>query len=164
LTASVRRDLRSIGIVLRVKDAYWPIAWSRVEDPREKVPLALFPAWSKDFLNASNFIEPLFAHASIGSLNYSLVGATPAQLRAWGYDVSAVPGIDPKIDECLALVGDVQVRCWAEADQLLMEEVVPSVPYVVENKIVLASDRVVAYSFCQFTILPALDRIAVADA
>ena len=79
--------------------------------------------------------------------------------------MTSVPSIDDTIDRCLALVGDLQVRCWAEADQLLMTEVIPAVPYIFENKVQLVSDRVVAYSFDQFAISPALDRIAVsADA
>jgi hypothetical protein len=42
-----------------------------------------------------------------------------------------------------------------------MEEVVPVVPYVFENKVLLVSDRVIAYSFAQFSGMPALDRTVV---
>jgi hypothetical protein len=46
-----------------------------------------------------------------------------------------------------------------------MTKVIPWIPYIFENKVQLVSDRVVAYSFDQFAISPALDRIAVsADA
>jgi hypothetical protein len=140
-------------------------AFDDLTNPRAKVPLAIYPAWGKDFQNASTFITPLFSSKAIGEggFNLSLVGATPAQLRRWGYKVTSVPSVDDKIDECQALVGDVQVRCWAEADQLLMENVIPWVPYVFENKVQLVSDRVIAYSFDQFSNTPALDRIAVSD-
>jgi len=163
MAASVQRDLEEIGIELRIETAPRNREYDDITDPRAKVPMALFPAWAKDFLNASTFVAPLFSSESIASPNFSLVGATPAQLTRWGYVVGFVPSIDPKIDECLALVGDVQMRCWAEADQLLMENVIPWVPYVFENKVLMVSDRVVAYSFDQFGTSPALDRVAVAS-
>jgi ABC-type transport system substrate-binding protein len=160
MAASVRQDLKAIGIVLRVDDVSFR-ATARLYDPRAKVPLALFPAWAKDLPSARTFIAPLFSSEEIGVYNSFLLGATSAQLRGWGYNVTSVPSIDDKIAECLALVGEIQVRCWTEADQLLMEEVVPVVPYVFENKVLLVSDRVIAYSFAQFSGMPALDRTAV---
>jgi peptide/nickel transport system substrate-binding protein len=166
MAASVRQDLKGIGIELRVETIkHWQRSYDRLVDPSAKVPLAIFPAWGKDFLNASTFVVPLFSSQQIGTNNLSLVGASSARLRKWGYGVTSVPSIDDTIDRCLALVGDLQVRCWAEADQLLMTDVIPWVPYIFESKVQLVSDRVVAYSFDQFAISPALDRIAVsADA
>lgn len=160
LAASVQQDLEGIGIELRIETPNFHRAFE-LYDPRAKVPLAIFPAWGKDFLNASGFVPPLFSSEAIGNANSALVGATSAQLRKWGYDVTSVPGIDDQIEQCLALVGDLQVRCWAEADQHLMEDVIPWVPYIFENKVLLVSDRVAAYSFDQFAAMPALDRIAV---
>ncbi|MGH2597422.1 MAG: ABC transporter substrate-binding protein [Actinomycetota bacterium] len=162
LAESVRRDLEGIGIDLRIETVTVHRS-NAVYDPRAKVPLAIYPAWQKDFLNASSWVAPLFSGEAIGSGNTSLVGATPAQLSEWGYDVVSVPSIDDEIDKCMALVGDLQVRCWAEADQTLMETVVPWVPYVFENKVLLVSDTVVAYAFDQFAAQPALDRIALSS-
>ena len=46
-----------------------------------------------------------------------------------------------------------------------MEEVVPWVPYVFEDKVQVVSDRVAdSYSFDQFSLSPALERIAIASA
>jgi peptide/nickel transport system substrate-binding protein len=160
LAASVRRDLRRIGIELRIETVSRNRGYDALADPRAKVPLAIFTASGKDFINASQFFEPLFSSVWART-SHSLVGATSAQLRRWGYDVTSVPSIDDKIDECRPLVGDVQFRCWAEADQLLSEKVIPWIPYVFENHVQLVSDRVVAYSFDQFSDHPALDRIAV---
>jgi hypothetical protein len=162
MSQSVRSDLEPLGIELRIRSV--PDAFGLVEDPREKIAMAIFTGWGKDFLNGSNFVSPLFSSDAIGGSNFSLVGATPAQLRRWGYEVTSVPSIDDKVEECVALVGDVQVRCWAEADQLLMERVVPAVPYVFENVVQLISERVVTYSFDQFAAAPALDRITVSPA
>jgi hypothetical protein len=72
--------------------------------------------------------------------------------------------VDGEIDRCQGLVGDLQVRCWVELDQLLMTDVIPWVPYIVENKIQLVSASVTSYSFDQFATQPALDRIAVTPA
>ncbi len=162
MAESVRRDLEAIGIELRIETDNRLQAY-RIYDPRAKVPLAIFPAWSKDFLNASSWVPPLFSSEGIGNANTSLVGATPAELTKWGYDVTSVPSIDDEIDRCLALVGDLQVRCWAEADQTLMDTVVPWVPYVFENKVLLVSDTVDGYTFDQFAAEPALDRIALSS-
>jgi hypothetical protein len=38
-----------------------------------------------------------------------------------------------------------------------MEDVVPWVPYLFDNSVVVVSDRVVAWSFDQFAGLPAID-------
>jgi hypothetical protein len=75
--------------------------------------------------------------------------------------VESVPSIDAKVAQCQAASGVAQFQCWAEADQLLMETVVPWVPYIEENRIVIVSDRVVSYSFDQFSNMPAFDRIAL---
>lgn len=157
----VRQDLEAIGIELRVETVSSAETFEDLTDPSVQVPLAIYPSWGSDFLNASTFIGPLFSGEGIGGANYSLVGATPSQLRRWGYAVTSVPGVDDKIDECMELVGDLQVRCWAEADQYVMERVVPWVPYAFERKVFLLSDRVDAYSLSQFTTSPALERISV---
>ena len=164
MSENVRRDLAPLGIELNLMKTSLEEAYRLLGDPREKVAMAMFTGWGKDFLNASNFFLPLFSREAIGGSNFSLVGATSADLRRWDYDVTSVPSVDDKIEECVALVGDVQVRCWAEADQLVMERIVPAVPYVFEKLVYVVSDRVVSYSFDQFAATPALDRIAVSRA
>jgi len=53
------------------------------------------------------------------------------------------------------------VQCWADLDTYLMEDVVPWVPYLFDNDVVVLSANVTSYSFDQFAGLPALDRIAI---
>ena len=53
------------------------------------------------------------------------------------------------------------MQCWADLDTYLMEDVVPWVPYLFDNDVVVLSANVTSYSFDQFAGLPALDRIAV---
>lgn len=162
LARSIRSDLAAIGIELDVQ-VKEDLAQAQSEplDPTRRVPISIGLAWGKDYLNASNFFEPLFAQASLGNGNASLVGASPDQLREWGYEVESVPSIDAKITQCKAAVGVAQFQCWAEADQFLMETVVPWVPYIEESRIVIVSDRVASYSFDQFSNMPAFDRIAL---
>ena len=77
--------------------------------------------------------------------------------------MTSVPTVEGKVNECLPLVGDEQVRCWAELDQQVMEQVVPWVPIFVDNHAHIVSRRVVSTSFDQFATLPALDRIALSS-
>ena len=53
------------------------------------------------------------------------------------------------------------MQCWADLDTYLMEEVVPWVPYLFDNNVVVLSANVTNYSFDQFAGLPALDHMAV---
>jgi peptide/nickel transport system substrate-binding protein len=157
----VADDLAGIGLEVRPRALDIPVFFGRVADPGARVPMAISAGWIKDFMSAASFFVPLFRSTTIGDTNYSLVGATPEQLREWGYQVSEVPSVDDRIDECLALVGATQTSCWAGLDQYLMEEVVPYVPILVENLVQVVPKRVDAYSFSQFTELPALDRTTV---
>ena len=57
--------------------------------------------------------------------------------------------------------GDERVSCWADIDTLLMEEVVPFVPYLFDNNVDIVSARIVNYSFDQFAGLAAWDQLAI---
>ena len=155
----IASDLSRIGI--RVQVEFPEDAFAVVADPTQKVPLGLSTGWGKDIPTGSNFFEPLFSSEEIGMDNFTLVGASPDQLQDWGYDVSAIPSVDDRIDQCSALVGHDQVVCWANLDKYLMEEVVPWVPYVVESHADLVGSRVVHYSFDQSASMPAFDQIAL---
>jgi peptide/nickel transport system substrate-binding protein len=159
LARSIRGDLAAIGIELDVQER--EDVFAEILDPTRKVPISIGPAWGKDYVNASNFFVPLFAQGSLGGENSSLIGASPDQLRKWGYEVESVPSLDARIAQCQAAAGAAQFQCWAEADQFLMETVVPWVPYIEETRIVIVSDRVASYSFDQFSNMPAFDRIAL---
>jgi len=63
--------------------------------------------------------------------------------------------------EAMAASRYERLQCWAELDQYLMEDVTPWIPYLFDNIVVVASDRIVAWSFDQFAGLPAIDRLAL---
>ena len=73
-----------------------------------------------------------------------------------------VPNVDGKIEECLRLTAGAQIQCWAETDQLLMETVVPWVPYLFEGGTQAVSNRVSRFTFSQSSFfMPAFDQIAL---
>jgi peptide/nickel transport system substrate-binding protein len=157
-------DLKEIGITLDVTVLEPDPYFTRLQDPRRQVAVGVNAGWLKDFPAAGSFVTPLFSRQGVGPgacCNYSLVGATPEELAEWGYEVTSVPSVEEKVSECLPLIGDEQVRCWAELDQQIMEQVVPWVPLFVENHTYIVSRRVVATSFDQFATLPALEQTAV---
>ena len=156
-------SLASLGIRLDVKVLEPDPFFQALMDPRQHVALGINAGWLKDFAAAGSFVTPLFSRTGLDTCcNYSLIGATPEELMDWGYEVTSVPTLEEKVSECHPLIGDEQVRCWAELDQQVMEQVVPWVPLLVENHTFIVSRRVVATSFDQFATLPALDRTALA--
>ena len=167
---AIREALAGIGIDLAL-DAR-PIARffgdqpelyaGSVHDPTAHIPMAIPYPWAKDFPDGAGWFQGLFDRAGLGGSNTSLVGATPRQLREWGYSITSVPSVDDRIQACLGRRGVAKTECWAELDQFLMTEVVSRIPYMFLEHAQVVSERVVAYSFDQFTALPALDRIALA--
>jgi peptide/nickel transport system substrate-binding protein len=158
----IRRNLAQVGIVLEIPPTPDVSGFlMAVNDPTtHRIALGLGAAWGKDYLNASDFFAPLFS-STVVTGDPSLLGATPDQLKAWGYQVRSVPSVDNRIQECNDKIGSEQTPCWASLDTYLMEEVVPWVPLAFENQIQVVPKRVVAFSFDQLANMPALDRIAV---
>jgi len=161
LSRQIQTDLRAIGIGLQLQLMPPGELFARALDPTNHVALILTALWGKDYLNASSYFVPLFAAGGIGTGNFSLLGATPEQLRKWEYHVTDVPSVDDRIGACLVQTGTAQLRCWADLDQYLMQTVVPWVPYFSETLTNVVPRRIARYSFDQFAALPALDQIAM---
>jgi peptide/nickel transport system substrate-binding protein len=156
----VREDLSRIGIELNVKAFDPETYFEEVILPPARTPLVPSIGFGPATLNASNVFYDLFHGAANG---ISLVGASPGELQQWKYEVSRVPNIDDKIEECLRLTGSSQTQCWAETDQLVMERVVPWVPYLFEGSAQVVSDRIARFTFAQssFVLMPAFDQVAL---
>jgi peptide/nickel transport system substrate-binding protein len=124
MARSVIEQLAAIGLQVRMH----PVR-ALSSDPAAHIPIGL-GGWAKDFPSASTFLPLLFSGESIasGCCNGSLIGASPAQLRKFDYDVSSVPSVDGRIAECQQQLFQAQVQCWASLDQFLSSEVVPIVP------------------------------------
>jgi len=162
--ALLKQFLAPIGLTLDDKQLERGTMYNQCNDANSQHALCAGPGWGKDYADGITFAEPLFTSAGLweSCCNYSLLGATADQLSGWGYTVTEVPSVDDKEAECAALEpGDARFQCWAEFDQLLMEEVVPMVPYLFDNSVDILSDNIVHYSFDQFAGLSAFDSMAV---
>jgi peptide/nickel transport system substrate-binding protein len=171
MAALVRKDLKRIGIDVRIR--VLPrnyLDYGHDDPPRAKVALVVGASFTPDYPNGStlflaNFYGPELALGKVGNAvpNLSLLGATPEELRRWGYAVTSVPSVDGRINECLPLLGLVQIECWATLDQYLMEKVVPWVPYLLVRYAYTVSARVRNFTWDEATTgMAALDRIALA--
>jgi peptide/nickel transport system substrate-binding protein len=157
----IQRDLARIGLTLAIRHATFRAFALTAGRPRTRPALSLFSGWVVDFPDGAGFGPVLEDPSETTNLDFSLLDATPQQLRRWGYRVRSVPSVAGKIGECRALLGGARTRCWAELDQLLMERIVPWVPHVQFAFAAVTSARVARYSFDQFATSPALDRIAL---
>jgi peptide/nickel transport system substrate-binding protein len=165
-SALLQQFLEPLGITLDVKQLERGTMYNQCNDANSQHGMCAGPGWGKDYADGVTFGEPLFTSAGLweSCCNYSLVGASDEQLGEWGYDVTGLPTVDDKEDECAALEpGDERFQCWAELDQQLMEEVVPWVPYLFDNSVDIISDNIQNYSFDQFAGLAAFDSMAVPD-
>jgi peptide/nickel transport system substrate-binding protein len=163
-TAILEQNLEPLGLTLDIRELERTVMYTRCNDANSQHAMCAAPGWGKDFPDGVTFGEPLFHSSGLweSCCNYSLVGASPEQLRGWGYTVTEVPSVDEKVEECIALdPGDERFNCWAELDREIMEEVVPWVPYLFDNSVDVISDNVQNYSFDQFAGLAAFDSLAV---
>jgi ABC-type transport system substrate-binding protein len=155
----------AIGITLDIRRLPLGRLATRMTDPEDPALLTLVPWWEAEYPSPA----PLFASAydvagidAFPATNFSLIGASPDQLAAWGYRVRSVPSVSSKIDECIIRIGPAQQQCWAELDLLLMLQIVPAIPYAVAEEVRTVSDRVSRFSIDQpFAAVPALDQIAL---
>jgi peptide/nickel transport system substrate-binding protein len=165
----IRQDLAEVGIDLALDIVSWGDFFGdegehagSIEDPAAHVPMGISYPWGKDYPEGTGWFLGLLDASGLGASNTSLVGASPRQLREWGYRGTSVPSIADRLEACQQRRGMARTQCWAELDQYLMTEVVPRVPYMFTESSLVVSERVVAYSFDQFAALPALDGIALA--
>jgi peptide/nickel transport system substrate-binding protein len=167
LEETIPAALTGIGLIADLQQVSPQNFFTQLGDPTTHTPMGIGMEFGKDYPNGGDFFGVLFASSAITlatGANFSLIGATPDQLRTWGYSVStvpSVPSVDDRIAQCIPLVGASQTRCWTALDQYLVTEVVPVIPLVSINSVQVVPSRVVNYSFDQYAVLPALDRIAV---
>jgi ABC-type transport system substrate-binding protein len=162
----VAADLGAIGIGLDVAILELEEFFQTASRPADGVAAVIGMGISADYVSAASimadwFDSPLAIGGSPDFYNLSMVGATPEQLKRWGYEVAEVPNVDARVEACLPLVGAAQFQCWAGLDQYLMENVVAWVPYADLRYASLGSPRLASYSFDAFANEPALDRLAV---
>jgi peptide/nickel transport system substrate-binding protein len=163
----IAADLSSIGIKVHTylpSHAQFGRAYG---DPSLRVPLRI-DGWYKDLPSGTTYFGPQFGSSRLGintGVNQTRLGATPKELRGWGYKITHVQSVDARIRTCLPLTFSEQIRCWADLDQYLTTQVVPWVPLVNLVGARLTSDRVTNVSFDQGPPepLPSLDRVTLQD-
>ncbi len=161
----IANELAPLGIGLDVDVLDMGAFFDVVSHPADRVPILIGMAFQLSYISASQYMSVFNGRLSVdvppGTYNLSMVGATPEQLKRWGYDVTEVPNVDARVEACLPLVGAAQFQCWASLDQYLMENVVAWVPYAEQRFANLSSPRVMTWAFSAQTTYPALDRLAV---
>ena len=126
----VERDFAKIGVEVRVR-RYPPDALYAKGGPDSPEGRSAMTAdsWANDYPSGSAFFpdqfrSPLLSKGSGRVANdFSMLGATLAELRGWGYQVTSVPTVDGRIQRCVEEIGAQQEDCWAELDQYMMENV-----------------------------------------
>ena len=129
---AVAKQVRALGLHVHVDVEPLETFGATFNDPTMKIAMR-FLLWTKDLTSGATYFPPLFASERTGlspGNPFEKIGATRAQLAKWGYTVRSVPNVDGRIESCIGLAFEAQVRCWAELDQYLTTEVVPWAPLV----------------------------------
>jgi ABC-type transport system substrate-binding protein len=162
----IEENLKAIGIEIetrQLEDSY-----TAIQTTARNVPINSNAGWGKDYADPSTFMV-LFDSRSIlpeGNVNYSLVGVTPEQNQEQGLGITGtlegIPNVDEDIDACVAVEDDAErLQCWADLDKMLMEEVVPWVPYLDATNVDITGPAVTQYDYDQFSGEAAWSKVAV---
>jgi peptide/nickel transport system substrate-binding protein len=163
--ATIVESLKKIGIELDLKSLENAAAYGKIFDPSADIPLSTFGGWIHDYPDGYTWFYPIMYGPSIldqYNTNYSLVGATPEQLKKYGTDLTEVPSMDPQIEKCFPLSGDERVQCWADADKYLMEQIAPVVPLIFSNITNIVSSRVRGYVYSAVDQAPGWEHMWLA--
>jgi peptide/nickel transport system substrate-binding protein len=138
----VVQDLAKIGIEVKPRELETGAAYNTVQRVANDIPISMNANWAYDYVDAYTYLYPMFDSSSIsaqGNPNTSLTGLTATQASQLGVSMPAggVPSVDGKIAACEEKTGDQRASCWVGVDQYLMQDVVPLVPYLWSNVIVI---------------------------
>jgi peptide/nickel transport system substrate-binding protein len=161
--AVIASSAEQIGITFDIREGdRYTFMYDTCDDVGSHFGLCPSVGWFKDYPDASSFGVPLFDSSGIASSNYSLVGADSKLLKDNDYAVSSVPSVDDKVDECQGLLEpDERTTCYSELDQQLTEEIVPWIPWLFDNDVDIAGERMVNYTYDSSAGLAALDHISL---
>lgn len=154
--AAFRRALLDLGITAKIEPSVSP--YDCVDLPEAPLAMCIGLGWSPDFPSAAQYLGAFFA--SDGALPTSRLGAAPAELRRWGYEVTQVPSLDEEIERCERELGAGQAPCWARLDQYVITQLMPAVPMGYFTTLRLSSPALGPFPWNEVNLQPALDRIA----
>jgi len=167
--ALIKSNLEKIGVDLDLHSLENSAAYNKIFDPKAHVAMTMFSGWLMDYPDAYTFYWFTNYGGNILSAyntNYSMIGATPDQLKQYGYTqaygVTSVPSMDDTINKCAALLlGDARYQCWADADKQLNEQIAAYVPLVISQNVNIVSDCVTNYTWSVFDSQTAFEQIAL---
>jgi len=162
--ALIASNLEKIGLKLDLKSLENSAAYNKIFDPTAHVAMVTFAGWLMDYPDPYTFYWFTNYGGNIldaYNTNYSMMGATNAQLQKYGYTDRNVAGMDDKINQCIAATGDARISCWADADKMLAEQVVSYVPLVISINENITSNCVVNYQWSVFDSQTAFDQVAL---
>jgi hypothetical protein len=70
-----------------------------------------------------------------------------------------VPSIDPRINQCLALVGQTAIDCWAYLDKYVNTRIIPWVPLAFGQVTEVGARRLAGVPIDPFTARPAVEQM-----
>jgi peptide/nickel transport system substrate-binding protein len=143
----VVKDLDKIGIEVKPRELETGAAYNTVQRVANDIPISMNANWAYDYADAYTYLSPMFDSHSIsaaGNPDTTLTGLTASTAAKLGvtYPAGGVPSVDDKIDACEAKTGTDRATCWVALDKYLMEDVVPLVPYLWSNVIVITGSDV----------------------
>ena len=163
--ALIKSNLAKIGVDLDLHSLENAAAYNKIFDPTAHIAMTMFSGWLMDYPDAYTFYWFTNYGGNILSqynTNYSMIGATPSQLKKYGYSVTSVPSMDDTINKCAAMpVGDARYQCWADADKELNEQIAAYVPLVISQNVNIVSNCVTNYTWSSFDSQTAFDQIAL---
>ena len=153
--APLQASLARLGIHadVQISGSFYDPCW----DPTSHAGMCVGLGWTADYPDAVNFLREMYDGA--GVINWTHLGATPTQLRRWGYDVRSVPSVNGDVERCEREPGSEKPACWARLDQYLTGVLVAAVPLVVFQPIRISSPRIGAFAWNEAYGEPALDRL-----
>jgi peptide/nickel transport system substrate-binding protein len=149
LAALFQQNLASIGITVRIQPFQTTTMYTKCETATSLAPICPSEGWYADFNDPAGYVTGLFTTASLtpSCCDDSMLGATPDQLKKWGYPsgATAAPSMDDQLNACIPTSGQDRLQCYANVDKTLMETTVPWIPWINANEVVLTSTRVQNY-------------------
>jgi ABC-type transport system substrate-binding protein len=158
----IRNFFSEIGIELAYTSFAGDAAWGKCTDPKAKVALCLnlrFGPFNPD-PGAHDFFFMSSAIGPDGCCNLSLLGATPKQLKSWGYGSVPVPSLDRALGACSQLAGSARVRCYVQINKRITEQIVPGLPILFPNQLEIVSNRITNYTYDFFGYV-SLNQVAL---
>jgi peptide/nickel transport system substrate-binding protein len=164
MAQSIQANLTPLGITLNIKQFQTTTMYTKCEDATQKVPVCPSEGWYADFADPFAFVTGLFSSGALtpSCCDDSVMAATAADLQKWGYPgTTPTPNIDDMLNKCIPDQGTARESCYADIDKLLMETVVPWVPYRFANEVVITSPNTVNYHLDASTGWISLSQIAM---